>query len=189
MANAQAPEANMDPATHTRLIEEIAARLLEADLRLVTAESCTGGLIAATLTARPGSSHWFEAAFVTYRLSAKTRLLGVPAAILDRFGAVSEPTARAMAEGALRASDAAVAVSVTGVAGPDGGDAIAPVGTVWLGWALRDPEPRCVQTERIEIAGDRAAVRNAAVQVALEGLRRLLESADPGRSPRNRPVP
>ena len=173
-------------ADHAQLIEAIARRLVAADLRLVTAESCTGGLIAATLTAWPGSSRWFEAAFVTYRLTAKTRLLGVPAELLDRFGAVSEPTARAMAEGALRASDAAVSVAVTGVAGPDGGDAMAPVGTVWLGWALRNPEPCCVQAERIEIDGDRTTVRNAAVQVALEGLCRLLEPADPGRLTRAR---
>jgi nicotinamide-nucleotide amidase len=175
-----------NPADHAQLIEEIARRLTEADLRLVTAESCTGGLIAATLTDWPGSSRWFEAAFVTYRLSAKTRLLGVPIETLERFGAVSEPTARAMAEGALTASDATISVSVTGVAGPEGGDAIAPVGTVWLGWALRNPDPRCVQTERIEIDGDRAAVRSAAVQAALEGLRRLLEPANPGRPIRNR---
>src|SRR5690606_15352396 len=102
----------------------------------------------------PGSSNWFEGAFVTYRLSAKTRMIGVATEILDRYGAVSEPTARAMAEGALRASDAGVSVAVTGVAGPGGGDVVAPVGTVWFGWALRDPEPRCVQTARHELTGD-----------------------------------
>jgi nicotinamide-nucleotide amidase len=159
------------------LIEAIARRLVAADLRLVTAESCTGGLIAATLTDVPGSSRWLEGGFVTYRLSAKTRMIGVPQATLDTFGAVSEPTARAMAEGALAASDAQVSVAVTGVAGPDGGDPVAPVGTVWFGWALKDPAPRCVQTSRFELDGDREAVRAAAVRIALEGVLRLLDPA------------
>ena len=157
------------------LIDAIANRLLAADLRLVTAESCTGGLIAATLTELPGSSRWFEGAFVTYRLSAKTRMIGVSRDTLEAFGAVSEPTARAMAEGALAASDAEVSIAVTGVAGPDGGDIVAPVGTVWFGWALRDPLPRCVQTARFELAGTRDEVRSAAVRIALEGLLRLLD--------------
>jgi len=164
-------------STTAELIEQIADRLMAADLRLVTAESCTGGLIAATLTGIPGSSRWFEGAFVTYRLSAKTRMIGVPSAVLDEFGAVSEPTARAMAEGALAASDARVSIAVTGVAGPDGGDPVAPVGTVWFGWGLKDPEPRCVQTSRFELDGDRATVRAAAVRIALEGLHRLLDPA------------
>jgi len=161
----------VDPA----LIDAIARRLLAADLRLVTAESCTGGLIAATLTEVPGSSRWLEGGFVTYRLSAKTRMIGVPQATLDTFGAVSEPTARAMAEGALAASDAHVSVSVTGVAGPEGGDPVAPVGTVWFGWALRDPGPRCVQTAVFEFEGSRADIRSQAVRVALEGVLRLLD--------------
>jgi nicotinamide-nucleotide amidase len=165
----------MDSAPDLQLIDAIAARLMAADLRLVTAESCTGGLIAATLTRVPGSSRWLEGGFVTYRLSAKSRMIGVPQATLDEFGAVSEPTARAMAEGALAASDAHVSVSVTGVAGPDGGDPIAPVGTVWFGWAIRDPEPRCVQTARFELEGERDAVRQAAVRIALEGVLRLLD--------------
>lgn len=158
------------------LIDAIASRLLAADLRLVTAESCTGGLIAATLTELPGSSRWFEGAFVTYRLSAKTRMIGVSRELLEAYGAVSEPTARAMAEGALAASDAGVSVAVTGVAGPDGGDPVTPVGTVWFGWALKDPLPRCAQTARFEFAGTRDEVRSAAVRIALEGLRRLLDA-------------
>jgi nicotinamide-nucleotide amidase len=160
---------------HQDLIDRIARALLAADLRLVTAESCTGGLIAARLTEAPGSSLWFEGAFVTYRLSAKTRMIGVPERTLETFGAVSEPTARAMAEGALAASDGRISVAVTGVAGPDGGDPVTPVGTVWFGWGLKDPEPRCVQTARFELEGDRAAVRERAVTIALEGLLRLLE--------------
>lgn len=164
-----------NPATDlTGLIDELAGRLLAADLTLVTAESCTGGLLAATLTERPGSSQWFEGAFVTYRLSAKTRMIGVAAETLASFGPVSEPTARAMAEGALAASDARISVAVTGVAGPDGGDPLTPVGTVWFGWALGAAAPRSVQTSCFEFAGDRAAVRAQAVRVAIEGLLEIL---------------
>jgi len=153
------------------------AGLLTAEgLRLVTAESCTGGLLAAHLTGLPGSSDWFEGAFVTYRLSAKTRMLEVPRALLDRYGAVSEPTARAMAEGALRASDAGIAVAITGVAGPSGGDVTTPVGTVWFAWALKDPAPRCVQASRAELPGDRQAVRSQAVCFAIDGLLQVLKA-------------
>lgn len=157
-----------------QLIGQVAARLSANEATLVTAESCTGGMIAAELTAVPGSSEWFEGAFVTYRLSAKTRMLGVSRATLDGEGAVSERTAREMAEGALRASDARISVSVTGVAGPDGGELLAPVGTVWFGWAVADPKPRCVQTSRHRLAGDRASVREQAVCVALEGVVEIL---------------
>src|SRR6056297_1112250 len=114
-----------------QLIESVAQGLLDRRLTLVTVESCTGGMIAAELTGIPGSSAWLEGAFVTYRLSAKIRMVGVAQTTLDRYGAVSEPTAREMAEGALAACDAGISVSVTGVAGPDGGDLLAPVGTVW----------------------------------------------------------
>lgn len=155
-------------------IAELERLLTRRGATLVTAESCTGGLIAAELTNVAGSSAWFEGAFVTYRLSAKTRMIGVAPETLDRYGAVSEPTARAMAEGALRASDAGVSVAVTGVAGPGGGDVLTPVGTVWFGWALCDPTPRCVQTARHELAGDRAAVRAQAVVIALDGLLAVL---------------
>lgn len=152
--------------------------MLDENLTLVTAESCTGGLLAAHLTAVPGSSSWFEGAFVTYRLSAKTRMLDVPAALLQREGAVSEPTARAMAEGALAHSDAGISVAITGVAGPDGGDPLTPVGDVWFGWAMRGPEPRCVQTARHRFPGDRDAVRVRAVAVAINGLLALLGGAN-----------
>jgi nicotinamide-nucleotide amidase len=158
------------------LIDEIAAQLLARDLRLITAESCTGGLIAATLTEVPGSSRWLEGGFVTYRLSAKTRMIGVRPATLAAFGAVSEPTAREMAEGALAASDANISVAVTGVAGPEGGDPATPVGTVWFGWGVKAPVPRCIQTSRFELTGNRQAIRAAAVSIALEGIRTLLDA-------------
>ena len=138
--------------------------------RIATAESCTGGLIAAALTAVPGSSDVVDRGFVTYSNAAKTGMLGVPAALIEANGAVSAPVASAMALGALARSDAHVAVSVTGVAGPGGGSADKPVGTVWFGLAIRDG---AVTTTRCLLPGDRDAVRGASVQQAL----RLLSAA------------
>ena len=153
----------------------LAGRALAAKgRRLISAESCTGGLLAASLTEIPGSSTWVEGAFVTYTLQAKQRLLGVPEALLDRYGAVSEPVARAMAEGALHNSDADVSVAITGIAGPDGGDVIHPVGTVWFAWAVRNGTIQCVQTAEHDLAGDRTTVRHAAVAIALQGVLALL---------------
>lgn len=162
--------AGIDPA----LAETIARTLGGRGLKLVTAESCTGGLVAAYLTGLPGSSNWFEGAFVTYRLSAKVQMLGVPQALLDRHGAVSEPTARAMAEGALNHSAADLAVAITGIAGPEGGDVLLPVGTVWFAWAMRLPAVRCVQTAHHELPGSRPEVRAEAVRIALEGVLSLV---------------
>jgi nicotinamide-nucleotide amidase len=141
-------------------------RLREAGRTFATAESCTGGGVAWVCTDVPGSSAWFRAGLVTYALVAKERLLGVPAELLERHGAVSEPVARAMAEGARRVTGVDLAVSVTGIAGPAGGEVLQPVGTVWFAWALADARTR-VAVERFE--GDRAAVRAAAVARALEG--------------------
>lgn len=135
---------------------------------LATAESCTGGKIAAACTDLAGSSQWFERGFVTYSNAAKTELLGVPTELIEQHGAVSGPVARAMASGALAHSHAQVAVAVTGVAGPSGGSADKPVGTVWFGWAT----PAGVFSECQHFAGDRAAVRAATVHHALT---RLLE--------------
>ena len=153
----------------------VASALTDHGLRLATAESCTGGMIASTLTGVPGSSQWFECAFVTYRLSAKTSILGVSAETLRRFGAVSEPTAREMVVGALDRSDANIAVSVTGVAGPTGGDVVAPVGMVWFAWAIRqDTNIEVVQTECRELDGTRNDVRVAASEIALRGVLKAL---------------
>ncbi len=139
---------------------------------LATAESCTGGLIAATCTALAGSSAWFERGFVTYSNAAKTELLGVDAALITAHGAVSEPVARAMAQGALTHARAQVAVAVTGIAGPAGGSADKPVGTVWLAWAT----PHGIDTEVLVFPGDRAQVRAATVHHALQGLVARLRS-------------
>ena len=141
-----------------------AERLLAAcrtrGVMLATAESCTGGLITATLTAIAGSSDVVERGFVTYSNEAKHEMLGVPMELIVQHGAVSEPVARAMAEGALARSRTQIAVSVTGVAGPGGGSAEKPVGLVWLGCAERG---ELAATERHIFSGDRAAIRVASV--------------------------
>jgi nicotinamide-nucleotide amidase len=156
-------------------LEDLARRVGRAlavrRLLLASAESCTGGGIGQALTAIPGSSAWYERGFVTYSDLAKEELLGVSAMTLATFGAVSEATAREMAEGALAHSRAAVALAVTGIAGPDGGTAEKPVGTVCFAWARRDGPARVV-THRLY--GDRAAVRHQSVAVALEGILEML---------------
>ena len=137
---------------------------------LASAESCTGGLIAAACTSVAGSSDWFERGFVTYSNEAKIDDVGVPAATLAAHGAVSEAVAMAMAEGVLRHAPVQLAVAVTGIAGPGGGTPDKPVGLVWLAWGT----PGRVQARRLQLAGDRSAVRRQTVQDALE---RLLEAA------------
>ena len=158
-----------EPSTSAQ-VDSLARLLLEKKLRLVTAESCTGGLIAAACTDLAGSSAWFERGFVTYSNDAKRELLGVEERLLRRAGAVCEGVARAMVTGALAHSKAQVAVAVTGVAGPTGGSASKPVGTVWFGFAV----PGQVVTEKCRFDGDRAAVRAATVRHALTRLLELL---------------
>ena len=136
-------------------------------LRLATAESCTGGLIAAACTAIAGSSDWFERGFVTYSNAAKTEMLGVDAALIAAHGAVSAEVARAMANGALVHSHADLVVAVTGVAGPGGGSRDKPVGTVWLA-LVRKGQP--AQAELLRLQGDRSAVRTQTVAQALQRL-------------------
>lgn len=150
----------------------LADLLLVRGWLLCTAESCTGGLIAAACTELAGSSNWFERGFVTYSNAAKSELLEVDARLIETQGAVSEGVARAMAVGALAHSCAQVAIAVTGVAGPAGGSADKPVGTVWFGFAL----PGDVRSEVRHFEGDRAGVRQAAVQHALNRLTELIQS-------------
>ena len=133
---------------------------------MTTAESCTGGMIAARCTDLPGSSAWFERGFVTYSNAAKTELIGVPALLIAKHGAVSDPVVRAMAEGAVAHAHADVSVAVTGIAGPAGGSADKPVGTVWFAWCVN----KQLSSERLVFAGNRAAVREATVLHALQGL-------------------
>jgi nicotinamide-nucleotide amidase len=150
------------------LCAALAQALLARGWKLATAESCTGGMIAAACTDLGGSSNWFERGFVTYSNEAKTEMLGVDAALIAQHGAVSEVVARAMAFGAVRQSLAQVGVAVTGIAGPTGGSAQKPVGTVWFGFLVDGR----LTSETVRFEGDRAAVRSATVQHAL---RRLLE--------------
>ena len=147
-------------------IGQLADLMLKNGLFLATAESCTGGMIAAACTDLAGSSAWFERGFVTYSNAAKTELLGVDAGLIAQHGAVSEPVARAMAFGAVRHSQAQVSVAVTGVAGPSGGSADKPVGTVWFGFSVRG----MLTSELVRFDGDRASVRAATVRHAVAGL-------------------
>ncbi len=151
-------------------VVSLARLLLEKKLALVTAESCTGGMIAAACTDLAGSSAWFERGFVTYSNDAKIELLGVEERLLRRAGAVCQGVARAMVTGALAHSKAQVAVAVTGVAGPTGGSPAKPVGTVWFGFAV----PGQILTEKCHFDGDRAAVRAATVRHAFTRLLELL---------------
>jgi nicotinamide-nucleotide amidase len=150
--------------------ERIAEVMLQREWLLSTAESCTGGMIAAACTDLAGSSAWFERGFVTYSNEAKTEMLGVTAEWIARHGAVSEEVVRAMAQGAIRHSRATVAIAVTGVAGPSGGTRAKPVGTVWFGFMLDGQ----LSSEVQHFGGDRAAVRLATVQHALQRLMQLL---------------
>ena len=134
--------------------------------RVATAESCTGGWIAKAMTDVPGSSGWFNAGFVTYSNDAKTNTLDVPERLIDDHGAVSEVVVCVMAKTAIERSGAELAVAVSGVAGPAGGTAEKPVGTVWFAWA----SPRGIRAERCQYSGTREAIRRLAVSHALEGL-------------------
>lgn len=150
---------------------ELGDRLRERGWLLATAESCTGGWIAKLITDRAGSSAYFDRGFVTYSNGAKSAMLDVPEATLQQHGAVSEPTVMAMVEGTLRHSAAQVALAVTGIAGPDGGTADKPVGTVWFGWGRAGGSRH---TERQELAGDRDDIRRRAAAHALRGVIELL---------------
>lgn len=140
--------------------------------RIATAESCTGGLIAAACTQLAGSSDWFDRGFVTYSNAAKIELLGVDSTLIEAQGAVSEAVARAMVQGALRCAPVDLALAVTGIAGPGGAVPGKPVGTVWLAWGTVAD----VRTELLQLGGDRDAVRGASVHAALQ---RLTEAARP----------
>lgn len=147
-------------------VADLAGRLESGERKLSTAESCTGGWLAKSLTDRPGSSAWFEFGFVTYGNNAKLALLGVSAQTLAENGAVSQAVAEEMARGARNVSGADLAVAITGVAGPSGGSEDKPVGTVWLAWAGPDG---LLGAEMRNFPGDRTAIRSQAVAAALDG--------------------
>ncbi|MBU3070276.1 CinA family protein [Aestuariicella sp. G3-2] len=156
------------------LAREVGQALLARGWRIGTAESCTGGLLAAAITDVAGSSGWFDEGLVTYANASKQRLLAVPADVLDSQGAVSQPVVEAMVKGVL-ARGADVAVATSGIAGPDGGSDEKPVGTVWFAWALAGR----VFSERKVFSGDRVAVRAQATEFALSQLLQLLEADSP----------
>ena len=156
------------------LAEKIGNELLSRGEKLTTAESCTGGWVAQTITAIAGSSGWFDRGFVTYSNAAKHEMLGVTESTLERHGAVSEATARAMAQGALAHSHADWAISITGIAGPGGGSPEKPVGTVCFAWASNNGGSEA-QT-RI-FSGERTSIREQSVHHALSGLRERLTTS------------
>lgn len=166
------------------LSARIGERLSTHRHTLATAESCTGGWVAQVVTHTAGSSAWFERGFVTYSNAAKTDLLGVSPVTLAAHGAVSVETAAAMAAGALAHSAATVALAITGVAGPGGGSAEKPVGTVCFAWCRRGQTPLTAQAH---FAGDREAVRRQSVMRALEGLLHVLAPSDGGSAARTVP--
>jgi nicotinamide-nucleotide amidase len=158
----------------SELVALVARFALGAKYRIVTAESCTGGWIAKAFTDAAGSSRWFECGYVTYSNAAKVRDLGVTSRTIDEHGAVSEPTVREMATGALRVSGADVSIAVSGIAGPDGGTAEKPVGTVWFCVGRRrGSDAFDLFTEGEVFAGNRETVRRASVKRALELVLRL----------------
>ncbi|WP_018871985.1 CinA family protein [Thioalkalivibrio sp. ALJ16] len=168
------PENSLAPARRaadttglSALVYDLGERLLGRGERLCTVESCTGGGIAQAMTDVPGSSQWFECGWVAYSNAAKTRMVGVPAELIEQHGAVSEAVARAMVEGGLAHCDADLALSVTGIAGPGGGSADKPVGTVCFGWQERGQDAR-IETRHFE--GERHDVRLQAMLHALSEL-------------------
>ena len=153
------------------LSTQVGAALKSHGMMLATAESCTGGGIAQAVTSVAGSSVWFERGFVTYSNLSKQQMLGVQESTLIAYGAVSEAVVREMAAGALRHSNAQVALAVSGIAGPDGGTPDKPVGTVWFAWALRDG---FAFSRMHRLDGNRAEVRVKAMRIALQGVAELL---------------
>lgn len=154
-----------------QLSQRLGTALLNRNWRVATAESCTGGGVAAAITAVAGSSAWFEYGIVSYANTAKQKLLGVPSAVLEQQGAVSEAVVIDMARGALALSAANIAVAISGVAGPAGGSPEKPVGTVWFAWVLATGE---IKTELKHFVGDRQAIQRQAVIVALEEILNLV---------------
>ena len=161
----------MDELTH--LAEQVGALLQSRGLMLATAESCTGGWVGEAVTAIAGSSQWYDRGFITYSNEAKQEMLGVSADTLVEYGAVSEPTVREMAAGALKHSRAQITLAISGIAGPDGGTPGKPVGMVCIAWVVRDGQGRA---QTLHFSGDRTEVRRQAVSTALRGVLQIIES-------------
>ena len=160
------------------IAKELAGVLVPQAWKIALAESCTGGLVCATLTELAGSSDWFERGYITYSNQAKTECLGVSAELISSCGAVSEPVAKAMAEGALRNAQVKAAIAITGIAGPSGGSAEKPVGTVCFGWAIQNAAGALETTCATKVfQGDRQSVRLQATSYALSEFLALLQTA------------
>ena len=157
---------NSQETSIEELVQQLATKIIEKGWMLATAESSTGGMIAAACTDLAGSSQWFARGFVTYSNEAKTEMLGVPAELIEKHGAVSEEVVRAMAEGAIRHSRAQVSIAVTGIAGPGGGSTEKPVGTVWVGWCADGN----TLTNCLHLDGGRATIRASTLTNALQYL-------------------
>lgn len=157
-----------------RLVSNVGETLKKRNLMVVTAESCTGGMIAEALTAVAGSSAWFDRAYVTYSYESKREMLGVHETTIQHYGSVSKECVTEMVLGALQQSHAQVSVACSGIAGPGGGTPDKPVGTVWLAWA-RQGWPEIV-TRLMQFQGDRESIRKQTTQVALEGIMAIIET-------------
>ena len=157
------------------LARQVGVELTRQGLMLASAESCTGGWLGQVITSIPGSSAWYESGFITYTASSKQEMLGISTDTLKKYGAVSEQTAREMAHGAVTRSSAQVAASITGIAGPGGGTTKKPVGMVCFAWVMKDNH---MQSETRHFSGDREAVRQQSVAVALQGLIALLRDTN-----------
>ena len=160
------------------LIQQLAQILLAKGFKIALAESCTGGLLAAHLTSLAGSSDWFERGFVTYSNQAKEESIGVPKKLIERYGAVSEEVAKAMAEGVLKNSLAQVSVAITGIAGPGGGSANKPVGMVCFAWGMRVADQIQTHSQTKQFSGDRQSIREQACVYAIESLLAQLTASE-----------
>lgn len=154
-----------------QLVKQLGEMLKTREWKLVTAESCTGGGLAYTLTHFSGSSFWYDGGFVTYSNDSKEKLLGVKSATLNYYGAVSEQTAREMAEGALKNSQAQVSIAITGIAGPEGGSKEKPIGTIWIACAGVNFN---TQTYSTILSGTRSAIREQTIKLALERILKII---------------
>ena len=164
----------MSSIDHAKVLAQL---LIAKGWKLSLAESCTGGLVCTTLTELSGSSEWFERGYITYSNKAKTDCLGVPAELIEYYGAVSEPVAKAMAQGAQRNAGANVGVSITGIAGPTGGTTEKPVGTVCFGWTIPNTAGEPVTTCQTKLfSGDRQAIRQQANEYVLASLVLLINN-------------
>jgi nicotinamide-nucleotide amidase len=162
----------------TSLTQQLAQTLLAKGFKIALAESCTGGLLAAQLTSLAGSSDWFERGFITYSNQAKEESIGVPKEVIERYGAVSEEVAKAMAEGVLNHSLAQISAAITGIAGPGGGSANKPVGMVCFAWGMQVDDQIQTRSQTKQFSGDRQSIREQACVYAIESLLEQLTASE-----------